>query len=145
MIIAEKKFVINSSQQRIWELLLKAVLRFMPFEKMRPLTEKSVRALLKVKMGFISMPMDVEVEVTEASPPEFMITMLRSKAMGGIVWINQKATFTLTPISEDKTEVACQIADDGMGIIVKLFLLWRVKTVSQEAFNGLEERLRQWA
>jgi carbon monoxide dehydrogenase subunit G len=145
MIIAEKKFIISSSQQRIWELLLKAVLRFMPFEKMRPLTEKSVRALLKVKMGFISMPMDVEVEVTQTSPPESMITMLRSKAMGGIVWINQKATFTLTPISEDKTEVACQIADDGMGIIVRLFLLWRVKTVSQEAFDGLEERLRQWA
>lgn len=145
MIIAEKKFVINSSQQRIWELLLKAVLRFMPFEKMRPLTEKSVRALLKVKMGFISMPMDVEVEVTEASPPESMITMLRSKAMGGIVWINQKATFTLTPVDEGKTEVSSKIEDDGMGIIVRLFLLWRVKTVSQEAFNGLEERLSQWA
>lgn len=145
MIIAEKEFIISSSQQRIWELLLKAVLRFMPFERMRPLTEKSVRALLKVKMGFISMPMDVEVEVTQTSPPESMITMLRSKAMGGIVWINQKATFNLESVGEDKTRVSCKIEDDGMGIIVRLFLLWRVKAISREAFTALEERLSQWA
>lgn len=144
MILAERKFVINSSQQRIWELLLKSVLRFMPFERMRPQSEKSVRALLRVGVGFISLPMDVEVEVVNTSPPESMVTVLKSKGMGGIVWINQRATFTLTPVSEGKTEVACKIEEDGMGIMVRLFLLWRVRTVAQDAFKGLNARLKRW-
>ncbi len=145
MIIAERKFVIDSSQQRIWALLLKSVLRFMPFERMRPLSESSVSALLRVKMGFISLPMAVEVEITDASPPERMVTVLKSKGMGGMVWLRQRATFSLALVGEGKTEVTCKIAEEGMGILVRMFLLPRVKTFARESFNGLEERLRRWA
>lgn len=144
-ILAERKFVISSSQQRIWELLLKSVLRFMPFERMRPLSEKSVRALLRVRIGFISLPLDVEVEVVDASPPESMFTVLKSKGMGGLVWLNQKATFTLTPVTEGETEVACKIISEGMGPLVRVFLLRRVRIFAQNAFNRLEELLKQWA
>jgi len=144
MVIAEKKFIINSSQQRIWELLLKSVLRFMPFERMRPITEKSVRALLRVKMGFISLPMDVEVEIVEASAPELLVTVLNSKGMGGLINLKQRATFKLVPVDENKTEVDCNIVAEEMGIIVRIFLLWRVRTVARDSFQGLEERLNQW-
>ena len=145
MIIAESNFVIDSSRKRIWELLLKSVLRFMPFERIKPLSEKSVRALLKVRMGFISLPMDVEVEIVEASPPETMVTVLKARGMGGIIWLKQRATFTLVPVGDDKTEVSCKIGLEGMSIIVRTFLLRLVKSFALDSFTGLEERLRKWA
>ena len=144
MVIAEKNFVINSSQKRIWELLLKSVLRFMPFERIRPKSEKSVQALLKVKMGFITLPMDVEVDIVEASAPEKLVTILNSKGMGGLINLKQKATFQLIPAGEDKTTVDCHIEAEKIGILVRLFLLWRVKSVARDSFQGLEERLNKW-
>jgi len=144
MVIAEKQFIINSSQQRIWELLLKSVLRFMPFERMRPTSEKSVQALLRVKMGFISLPMDVDVEIVKASPPELLVTILNSRGMGGLINLKQKATFKLIPKDEDKTTVDCKIVAEEIGIIVRMFLLWRVRAIAWDSFQGLEERLNKW-
>jgi len=145
MIIAESNFSIESPRQRIWELLLKSVLRFMPFERIKPLSEKSVRALLKVKMGFISLPMNVMVEIVEATPPESLVTVLEARGMGGIIWLKQRATFKLASAGEAKTEVACKIALEDMGAIVKIFLLRKVKTFARDSFTGLEDRLRKWA
>jgi len=145
MVIAEKAFIISSSQQRIWEILMKAVLRFMPLERMKPQSEKSVRALLRVKMGLISLPLDVEVEIVDASPPTLLVTTLRAKGMGGVIWLNQRSTFTLTSISEGKTEVACKIAEEGMAILLRVFFLKGIKDFAGDAFSKLEERLRQWA
>ena len=116
----------------------------MPFERIKPISESSVTCILKVKTGFISLPLDVEVEIVETSPPNSMVTLLKSKCMGGIVGINQRATFTLTQVSEDKTEVDCKIEEEGMGIILRTILLWRVKAHARDAFIGLEERLKQW-
>jgi carbon monoxide dehydrogenase subunit G len=145
MIIAESSFTIDSSQQRIWELLLKSVLRFMPFERIKPLSEKSVTALLKVRMGFISLPMNVMVEIVEATPPQLMVTVLEARGMGGIIWLKQRATFTLTSADDEKTEVGCKIALEGMGIMVRIFLMRLVKTFARDSFQGLEDRLRKWA
>lgn len=144
MILADKKFVIAGSRERIWGLLLKSVLRSMSFERMKPLSESSVSALLQVKLGFLSLPMQVRVEVQEASAPEHMVAVIDSKGMGGIIWVKQKATFTLRPANDGNTEVSCNIADDGMGFVVRALLLWRLKSVARATFNGIEELLTQW-
>lgn len=145
MIIAERKFLIESSQERIWELILKAVLRFMPFERIEILSDRSFRALLRIKMGFISLPMNVEMSIMSVSPPESLVTVLKTKGMLGMVWLNQKATFRLTMIEDGKTEVACKTVEEGMATLLRVFLLWKVKSFAEDAFKSLEERLRQWA
>jgi hypothetical protein len=116
----------------------------MSFERMKPLNESSVSALLRVKMGFMSLPMFVNVEVKETSAPEHMVALINSKGMGGIIQIKQKATFTLTQVDEGNTEITCNIDDDGMGILIRVFLLWRIKTVARDTFNRIEELLTQW-
>lgn len=48
-------------------------------------------------------------------------------------------------IGEDKTEVACKTVAEGMATLLRVFLLWKVKSFAEDAFESLEERLRQWA
>ena len=145
MIIAERKFIISNSRQRIWELILKAALRFMPFERMKPISERSIQALLRVKIGFINLPLNVEVEIADISPPESLATVLKAKCMGGLVCLNQRSIFTLRPINEVKTEVDCKIVEEGMSVLFRIFLLWWVKRYARDTFNSIEARLREWA
>ena len=145
MVIAEKKFTIDTSRERIWSLILKAVLRFMPFERMEVLSEKNFRALLRIKMGFISLPMKVDIEIADISAPEFLVTVIKAKGMRGMVWLNQKSTFKLRKIGEDKTEIACELEEEGMAPLLRMFFLPKVKSFAEDAFKSFEERLRQWA
>ncbi len=145
MIIAERKFVVNASQHRLWEILLKAVLGSMPFERMQVKSEKKVQALLKAKAWFISLPMDVEIEIMNISPPDLLVSTLKGKGMKGIVWLRQRSNFMLKQISEEQTEVSCTVEDDGMAIILKLFMSGQVKAFTAEAFDKIEKLLQQWA
>jgi len=144
MIIGERKFIIYASRQRIWELLLRATLRLMPFERCNIHSQTEFSALLRTKMAFVSLPMQVEINIVDIVPPESLGTILKAKGMGGIVWINQKSTFTLTPIDEGKTEVDCKIVAEGMASLLRMFFLPKVKSFAGDAFKNLEERLRQW-
>ena len=95
-------------------------------------------------MGFISLPMNVEMDIIDVSPLESLATVLKTKGMRGMVWLNQKATFRLTMMGEGKTEVACKTVEEGMSTLLRVFLLWKVKSFAEGAFKSLEERLRQW-
>ena len=145
MIIAQRKFVIDSPRERIWELILRAVMRLMPFEKMEIKNPRSFGALLKVKIGPITLSMQAQGDIVDIVPPESVVTVLKARGMGGLVWLNQRAIFTLTPVAEGKTEINCEVADEGMAPLLRTLLSWKVKSFTEEAFKGLEERLRQWA
>ena len=145
MMISEKKFTIDTSWERIWSLILKAVLRFMPFERMEVLSEKNFRALLRIKMGFISLPMKVNIEIADISAPESLVTVIKAKGIRGLVWLNLKSTFRLTKIGEGKTEIACELEEEEMAPLLRMFFLPKVKSFAGDAFKSFEERLRQWA
>ncbi len=145
MLIAERKFVIDADRERVWELLLRATLRLMPFERCNIRSQTEFSALLRMKVAFISLPMQVEMNMVDIVPPEKMNTILTSKGMGGIIWINQRSTFTLTSAGEGKTEVNAKIVAEGMTPLLRIFALPMVKSFARDAFKNLEERLKQWA
>ena len=145
MLIAERTFVVDADRERVWELLLRATLRLMPFEKCNIRSQTEFSALLKMKVAFISLPMQVDMNLVDIVPPETMKTLLTAKGMGGIVWINQKSTFTLTEAGKGKTEVKATIVAEGMAPILKIFFVPMVKRFAADSFKNLEERLKQWA
>jgi carbon monoxide dehydrogenase subunit G len=144
----EKTFVIGSSPERIWELLLKAILRCMPLERMKPLSDNNVSALLRVKLGFISIPMGVNVETADVSPSESVVTIVKAKGLCGFVWLNQRFTFILKKVSEEETEITCKVVYEEMSPLLKVswvLLSHFVEAMAKDTFNLLEERLKQWA
>jgi carbon monoxide dehydrogenase subunit G len=145
MLIAERKFIINASRQRIWDLLLRATMRLMPFERCNIRSQTEFDAVLKMKVGPITLPMQVDMQIVDIIPPESLDTMLKAKGMGGIAWINQKSTFKLTEISEGKTEVDAKIFAEGMSALLKSFFLPMIRNFAENSYKLLEERLTQWA
>jgi len=143
--IGERKFVIDAPQERIWDLLLRATLRLLPFERCKIQSDTEFSAVLKMKVAFITLPMQVEMKLVDIVPPETMNTLLKAKGMGGIAWINQRSTFKLTSIDEGKTEVEAKIVAEGMAPILRAFFLPMVKSFAGDSFKNLEERLKQWA
>jgi carbon monoxide dehydrogenase subunit G len=145
MLIGERKFIIDASRQRIWDLLLRATMRLMPFERCNIRSQTEFSAMLKMKVGPITLPMQVEMKIVDIVPPESLDTILKAKGMGGIAWINQKSTFKLTAIDGGKTEVDAKIFAEGMSPLIRLFFLPKVRSFAGDSYKLLEERLRQWA
>ena len=133
MLIAERTFVVDADRERVWELLLRATLRLMPFEKCNIRSQTEFSALLKMKVAFISLPMQVDMNLVDIVPPETMKTLLTAKGMGGIVWINQKSIFTLTEAGKGKTEVKATIVAEGMAPILKIFFVPMVKSFAADS------------
>ena len=144
MLIAERTFVIDATRERIWELLLRATLRLMPFERCNIRSETAFSALLRMKVAFVSLPMDVDMNIVDIVPPETLNTELKAKGMGGMVWINQKSTFALKAVGESKTEVTAIIVAEGMAHILKIFFVPMVKKFAAASFKNLEELLRSF-
>ena len=145
MIIAEKKFIINSSRERIWECIIRALMRCIPFEGIQFADERSFAALLKIKIGFITLPMQAKMDIVDIVEPETLVTTLNMRGMQGLVWLNQKSTFSLTAIDENKTEVAGKLAAEGIAPLLRLFLLWKVKSFARESLDNVADLLVQWA
>ncbi len=145
MIITETKFIIESSRERIWQVLLKAMMSCLPFERMQLVDEKKFCAVLPIKIGFVALPMNVKIEIVDMSPPEVLETILKAKSLAGVIWLNQRATFTLQATDEGKTEVACRIVVEEMATLLRVVCLWKVKRFVADTFKEIEGRLKQWA
>ncbi|MBN1228035.1 MAG: hypothetical protein JXA79_13670 [Deltaproteobacteria bacterium] len=145
MIINERTFDVNASIQRIWKLLLKALLRCLVLERMKPVSVKLVHALLRVKVGFITFPMNLTVEVIDMMPNDSLVTSITVQAPGKLFCLKQKCTFKLTSHENNRTEITCQMLVEKMGIVKKIFLLPEIRKFSQNTFNNLEDLLKQWA
>lgn len=144
MIIADRKFTINSPRERIWEYIIRALMRCMSFEGMQFTDERSFSAILRMKMGFITLPVRVKMEIIDIVKLESIVTTLQARGLGGLVWFNQKATFTLTTVDESKTEVASKMEAEGMAFLLRTLLLWKVKSFARETLDSLEVLLKQW-
>ena len=144
MIVADKKIVIDSPRKRIWGFLLGAVMKGIPLENMELVDKKNFLALLKLRIGFLALPLHVRIEITDTFEPETLVTAVKAKGMGGMIWLNQGVTFTLTSLDESKTEVDCKFVAQGMSVLLRIFLLRRVKRFARDCLNAIENVLREW-
>ena len=144
----KKIFVIKSARGRMWELLMKAILRCLPMERLTPISDNTVSALLKVKLWFISIPMDVTVVTADIVPDESVVTYVHAKGMGGLMKLTQKFTFILKEKAENETEVSCEVTYSGKSFVLTVlwvFLAPMIKGIAKDTFLKLEDRLTKWA
>jgi len=145
-VIVERKFVLKASRNRIWNLIGKTVLGKLPgLERIEIIDENNIRGLLRVRIAFIPLTMLLHVEVVDIPPPQSLVIMLRAQSKWSIVQLNQKITFTLSAIDEDKTEVACKSTAEKIGALLRLIALRKLTKLAEDSLNSIEERLRQVA
>ena len=142
-VIAERKFVIEASQERLWQLIGGVIFDSLPsLERMEIVDENNWSALLKVKLGLITLNMKLTGQMVEVIPPERLGVRLSIRGKGGIVRLSQKVNIAFTPIDEAKSEVACKAVAEGVGTFFKIFLLGQARGFAGSIFDKMEDRLK---
>ena len=145
MIIADKTITISASPQRVWEFIGEAMLSALKLGRFMPLDQNNFIAVMKVKLGFISLSMSVEGRIIESCEPSSWVAVIKTKAMGGIIWLNQKASFVLNAIDENTTEINSKMVAEGMSLPIRVFLLGTVRKVASETLDEFGRLLKQWS
>lgn len=144
--IAERKFVIEAEQRRVWDLLGPALLNSpLGLEKIEVIDEEHVRAELRLKFAFITIPTRLTVVFLELDEPNRMVTALEAKALGGLIQLNQRVVFTLSPQDDKHTEVACEALAERSNPILFAMLGRKARSVAGTTLMGIEETLRRKA
>lgn len=144
MIIADKTFTIAGSRERIWECLTKALLRAIPFEQMEFANERSFSALLRLKIGCLSVPTKVKLDIANMVEPETLTAKVRLDGMKGIIRLDQIARFGLKLSDEATTDVAVNFEVENMSMPLRTFFLWKVKSFARDSLNSVERFLHDW-
>ena len=141
--IVHRQFVIEASQQRVWDLLGRTVYRCLPLEKMNAVSETTAYAVLRLRLAFISLPLNVKVELVDISPPS---------SLGSKIWVKKrviklvalKVTFTLRPVDEGKTEVVCTAMEDGRRTMLGWLVRGQQRSFTEGMFDSIRARLEQF-
>jgi len=144
-VFSERKFVLEASRERIWDLLGRVIIDSLELERFHARDDRNFNALTRVKIGFITVAMQIRGTMVDISEPEVLSVLLEVNGMGRIIQLNQKVKFTLSAIDKDKTEMICQIGGKRIGFPLGLFLMPRVKSFGSDILESIEKRLRQVA
>jgi carbon monoxide dehydrogenase subunit G len=140
-LVAQKQFVVDASQHRVWDLLGTIVYQLLPLEKVDIVNLTTFRAVLRWRMGFITFPFRVKGELVDISRPSSFGCIIRVKR--GVIQLGMKVTFTLRPVNEGKTEVVCRAIEEGTRTIMGRIMRGRQQSFAENTFDSIEARLAQ--
>lgn len=144
MIVAERKFVIDAPQEGIWELLGDAIFSSIRLERMQIIDENNFAGVVRVRIGFISLPMHLRIKLVDISSPRSLTAKVIARTKPGIFTITEETRITLTLISEGKTEVGTKAAVEEMGTLPRLLLLWKIRSFAEDILDGIKRCLEKW-
>ncbi|MBI4319315.1 MAG: hypothetical protein HY675_12565 [Chloroflexi bacterium] len=142
MIVLERQFTIGAPQQTVWEYLARAILSSPRLERIDIIDSEHFDALLRVKLGFINVPMAVNGQIADSVHLESLTAKLRIRFVKDLIKLNQSTTFTLSAVDEGQTHVACRVMIEGMGPLLTLFS-GKVKASAEEIISGTQAYLER--
>ncbi len=110
-------------------------------KKVNIVTEKLFYASLKFRLGFVSLPLKLKVELVDVSPPSLFGTRISIRM--GIIQFIMAVTFTLQSANGGKTEVICTAKDEGEQIISKCLLGGQRRKFAINVFDSVMTRIQQ--
>jgi len=145
---ADFKYVVDATPNQVWDLIGRAIFEGIGpgLSRMKVLDENNFRADLLVKVfGFFPMPMKLQGEMTDMSPPDTMGVKLTMSGLGGFLKSVMAVNFRTTAVSDDKTEV------HNWATLLEFkpaFIAWStmfiVKGQAKDIFNGIRNKLNDW-
>ncbi|MFC1987530.1 SRPBCC domain-containing protein [Chloroflexota bacterium] len=138
----QKQFVIEASHERVWDLVANVILQCLPLEKIDIISESAFNAVLRWKLGFVSLPMNLKGELVDISPPTSLTCMLRVEV--AIMRLAVKVRIVLAPVSQGKkTEVVCTAQDAGTIAILRWVMGRQQQRFAGNTFDSIKKRLEQ--
>lgn len=143
-LLAERKFTVGTQRQRVWSLLGRVIFDSLQLERFHARDDRNFDALLRVKLAFFSLPMQVEGLMADISPPESLTVLLEVRGLR-IIQLSQKVTIALSQAEGGKTEVACKASMERMSAFFRPFLIGKAKSLGGQVLGNLEENLQRLA
>ena len=140
--LADKKFEVGASQERIWRLIGKVIFSSLPgMENVEILDENNFRAILRMKVLGLPVNMKLKGEMVDISPPDSFSVKLLIEGLGGWFQADQKVTFAMTPLEEKRTSVSSMASIENLGFFSRLLLLGQARRFADSIFEAIEKRL----
>lgn len=143
-ILTNRKFLIEAPAQRIWKLLGRVIFDSLELEGFHAQDNRNFDALLRVKLAFFTLPMQVEGVMTDITPLKSLTVRLEVKGLR-VIHLNQEVTIALSPANGGKTEVFCQVSLEKITPLFRPVLLGKVRSFGGHILESLEEQLRRLA
>lgn len=139
MIVAEEKFVINASQERVWELVGDAIIGSLQLERMQIMDENNFAGIVKVRMGFIRLPLHLKIQLADVASPSSLIAKVIAKTKPAMLTITEETKIVLTPINDNQTEVVAKASVGEMGPLLRPLLFWKVRSFAQDVLGSIRK------
>ena len=124
MEIAERRFEVEASRDRIWRLIGKVIFACQPgMEQVEILDENNFRALLRVRIPFMTVAMKLRGEMVDVSAPESFSVRLQTESMGGLLRVDQKVSIAMTSLGTKQTAMTCKATAEKMGLLFRILFL----------------------
>jgi hypothetical protein len=144
--IAERNFIVEAPQKRVWDLLGPALLNSpIGLERMEVLDENHVRAETRLRFASIPITLHLLVVVLELLEPERMVVALNSKALAGLVCLDQKIVFSLRSKGDHETEVIIESIAERINPLVFWAMAKKAKSMAKTTLEGIEQTLKRLA
>jgi hypothetical protein len=139
--IAQKRFVLESSPENIWDLLATVIFQQLPLEQVDILGVDKFNAVLRWGTGIFSIPFDVQGKLIEVSRPDSLGCVILVKK--GPVRFGLKVTMTVMAVDGARAEVRCTAVPEGERTIAGRLMDGRQKQFTLRMFDSIEKRLQQ--
>jgi hypothetical protein len=146
--LIEGKFSLKAPIQKVWDFLLEpgTLASCIPgAEKIEALDDKNYEAIVKQKVGPISVKFNFLTTVTEMNPPKYVKAVGKGAAMGGMGTFTHEMTVNLAEISKDEVEVSYKTNVSIVGRLATFgerIMRAKADKIGEEITRNLQEKLK---
>jgi carbon monoxide dehydrogenase subunit G len=146
--IIEGKFTLKAPIKQVWDFLLEpgTLASCIPgAEKIEQIDDKNYQAVVKQKVGPISVKFDFVTTITEMDPPKHVKAVGKGAAMGGMGTFTHEMAVNLAEITKGEVEVSYQANISVVGRLATFgerVMRAKSKSVGDELTHNLQEKLK---
>jgi carbon monoxide dehydrogenase subunit G len=141
-----EKFVVKGAVQDVWDFMMDAVklATFIPgCKSVDVVDDKNFDVQMEVKVGPISTKPKLRITITELDPPHRLESIGRGVDTEKQSNFNLKNTLTLSPLSDNETEVSYKTEVSITGVLGKFgwgIMKSKAKRMAQEFADNLKKQ-----
>ncbi len=146
MLLDERNFEVQASQERVWRLIGKVIFSSLPgLERMEILDESNFRGVLRIQILGVQITLKLKGRMLDMQPPDSFSVQLLLEGPAGMFKADQRVAFTMTPVEAERTGVACEAVIDEIGFLAGLLVKGQARSFARSTFEAIEKRLKELA
>jgi hypothetical protein len=139
--LVQKQFVIKASQERVWNLLARTVFGVLPLEKMNLVNATTTYAVLRWRLAFVSVPLNIKIELQDVLSPSLFGSKISVNK--SILHLTIRVRLVLRVVNDSETEVTCIALEEGKGTILGRLLRPQQRNFAMNIFDRIRQKLEQ--